>query len=157
MTRIILISLFTFFSLVSHAQSQEDIPDSYTILMDWLTENSNAYSGILNDRQTWVVSYDGFQITDEYYWDNQLKVRVQFDIRDIAKASNEIRFYHSVALYPKTGNTDDINVIRFEEGVPEQLDGDYYNLMIDPAIKKETHKKVLEVLKIVQSTKDTNP
>lgn len=118
--------------------------------MDWLTENSNAYSGILNDRQTWVVSYNDYQITDEYYWDNELRVRIQFDIRDINQAKNEIRFYHSVALYPEPGNTTDIQVTRFEDGVPEQIEGDYYNLMMDPAIKKEAHKKMLEVLEILK-------
>lgn len=118
--------------------------------MDWLTENSNAYSGILNDRQTWLVTYDGFQVTDEYYWDNQLKVRIQFDIRDIQQAKNEIRFYHSVALYPQSGNTTDIQVIRFEDGVPEEIEGDYYNMMIDPTIKKEAHKKMLEVLELAK-------
>ncbi len=150
MTRIILVSLLSISSIFSQAQSTEEIPESYTVLMDWLTENSNAYSGILNDRQTWVVSYDGYQITDEYYWDNQLKVRIQFDIRDISKATNEVRFYHSVALYPDPGNLEDISVTRFDDGVPEQLEGDYYNLMIDPSIKKEAHKKVLEVLEIAK-------
>ena len=104
----------------------------------------------MNDRQTWVVTYDGYQVTDEYYWDNQLRVRVQFDIRKIEKATNEIRFFHSIALYPQEGNTTDIQVTRFEDGVPEELEGDYYNLMIDPEIKKEAYRKLLEVLEIIE-------
>jgi len=150
--KIILISFLSLFVTFSNAQSVEEVPQSYIELIDWLTENSNAYSGLLNERQTWVVSYDGYMITDEYYWDNRLKVRVQFDIRDIAKATNEIRFYHSVALYPESGNTTDIQVTRFEEGVPNQLEGDYYNLMIDPAIKKEAHKKMVKALEIAKAT-----
>jgi len=154
LNRILLISLLSIFAIVCSAQVDKQIPESYTNAMDWLTENSNAYSGILNEKQTWVVSYDGFEVTDEYYWNNELRVRVQYDIRNIDKATNETRFQNSVALYPKPGNTTDISVTRFDDGVPQSIEGDYYNLMIDPAIKTKAHQKMLEVLETIQVLKE---
>jgi len=34
--------------------------------MDEIIQMSNDYSGVLNPRQTWEVSYEGCQVTDQY-------------------------------------------------------------------------------------------
>lgn len=153
--------LFIFLTgMVSQAAAYQVIPNpstdkspssEYLELIEWLTKQSNDYSGILNDRQTWIVSHDGYQIKEEYYWDNQLTVVIEFDIRNIEKANSELRFYHSIVLYPKDGDPGHFQVTRYDDGLPSKVEAEYYNLMIDPTIKKEVYKKMLKAIEVVNS------
>ncbi len=128
-------------------QTAENPPaKEYLNLMEWLTLQSNSYSGILNERQTWIVSYDEFQIKEEYYWDNQLTVVIEFDIRNIEKVRSELRFFHSISLYPKEGDATHFKVTRYDEGIGTEVEAEYYNLLIDPTIKKEVYQKMQKAL-----------
>lgn len=120
----------------------------YLELMEWITLQSNSYSGILNERQTWIVSYDEFQIKEEYYWDNQLTVVIEFDIRNIEKVRSELRFFHSISLYPKDGDPNHFQVTRYDDGIGNQVEAEYYNLLIDPTIKKEVYQKMQQALEL---------
>lgn len=124
----------------------------YLETMEWLVLQSNNYSGVLNERQTWVVSFNDYIIKEEYYWDGELTVVIEFDIRKIDKAQNELRFFNSICLYPSQEDESPFDVTRIEEGMPNKIEAEYYNLMIDPTQKKEVLEKVRTVLRLSQET-----
>lgn len=111
-------------------------PGNVETLMDELCQLSNDYSGVLNPRQTWRVSYEGCQIRDEYYFDDELTLVVKINLANMDTVRVEERFVNSIAVYPKDDNARYIDAIRYEKGVAQKItDGVYYNLMLVPDLK----------------------
>ena len=122
----------------------------YNSLMDWLVMQSNDYSGVLNPRQTWILSYEGYQVKEEYFWDGEPEITIEFDIRNIAKAQIEKRFENSIALYPKDGNNEHLKVERIEDGEVKTIESEYYNWMVQPELKAEVLERMERLLEIVR-------
>ena len=127
----------------------EAIDKNYEEAMDWLIKQSNEYSGVLNPRQTWILSYDGYLVKEEYFWDGEPTLTAEFDIRNISKAKVEERFTNSIALYPKDGKSEHFKVIRTEEGEREEVESEYFNWMVFPEMKKETLERMNTVLELL--------
>ena len=116
----------------------------YQNLMDKICQYSNDYSGVYNSRQTWTVSYEGCTLTDRYYFDDELTVKIELDLANMEKADVEKRFYHAIVVYPTDQNPEYLDVTRYEDGKAEKItDGIYYNLMV-PADDKWEMKKMME-------------
>ena len=130
--------------------AKEAIVKEYQAAMDWLIKQSNDYSGVLNPRQTWSISYEGYQVKEEYFWDGETTIITEFDIRNISKAKIEERFTNSVALYPKEGKTEFFKVQRFEEGESQEIESEYYNWMVFPKMKGEALERLETVLELVK-------
>lgn len=115
----------------------------YRSLMDKICQHSNDYSGVYNSRQTWTVSYEGCILTDRYYFNDELTVKIELDLANMEKADVEKRFYHAIVVYPTNRNPEYLDVTRYEDGNAEKItDGIYYNLMI-PADDKWEIKKMM--------------
>ncbi len=116
----------------------------YQNLMDKICQHSNDYSGMYNSRQTWTVSYEACTLTDRYYFDGELTVKIELDLANMEKAGVEKRFYHAIVVYPTNRNPEYLNVTRYEDGEAKKItDGIYYNLMV-PADDKWNVKKMME-------------
>jgi len=143
--------LFSFlFSIIitqlSHAQSND-----YEQLMDEITQLPNDYSGILNSRQTWEVSYEGCQVTDQYFFDDELTLIVKIDLANMETVKVEERFSNSIVLYPKEDNADYIEATRYENGRAEKItDGVYYNLMVMPDMREKVQEMMEQAIDFCQ-------
>lgn len=137
--------VFLFLFYTSNASSQSI---DYEELMSEITQMSNDYSGVLNSRQTWEVSYDKCELTDRYYFDNELTLVVKIDLANMDTVKVEERFMNSIALYPKDKNADYLDVIRYENGRAEKIiDGVYYNLMVVPDLREKARRKMQQAIK----------
>ncbi len=126
------------------------VGDTYEELMDWLILQSNDYSGVLNPRQTWILSYDGYEVKEEYFWDGEPEITIIFDIRNIEKAKIEQRFTNSIALYPKEGKTEYFDIKRLEDGEIKDIEGEYYNWMVEPNMKEMVLERMEKVMLLVK-------
>ena len=119
----------------------------YERLMDEITQISNDYSGVLNQRQTWEVSYEGCEVTDQYFFDDELTLVVKIDLANMDTVKVEERFSNSIALYPKDDNADYLEVMRYENGRAEKItDGVYYNLMVMPDMREKVRKMMMQAI-----------
>lgn len=141
----LLVFVVLFLLCVQSAFSQSS---DYEKLMSEITQMSNDYSGVLNSRQTWEVSYDKCELTDRYYFDNELTLVVKIDLANMDTVKVEERFMNSIALYPKDENADYLDVIRYENGRAEKIiDGVYYNLMVVPDLREKARRKMQQAIK----------
>jgi len=142
------LALFIFFSLFS-LESVFSQSIDYEKVMNEITQMSNDYSGVLNTRQTWQVSYEGCELTDRYYFDNELTLVVNIDLANMDMVKVEERFINSIALYPKDENVDYLDVIRYENGRAEKIvDGVYYNLMVVPDLREKARRKMQQAIEL---------
>jgi len=125
--------------------------NGYEQLMDEITQISNDYSGVLNSRQTWEVSYEGCQVTDQYFFDDELTLIVKIDLANMETVKVEERFSNSIALYPKDDNAEYIEAIRYENGRAEKIvDGVYYNLMVMSDMREKAKEMMEQAVLICQ-------
>jgi len=140
----LLVFVALFLLCVQSAFSQSS---DYEKLMSEITQMSNDYSGVLNTRQTWAVSYEKCELTDQYYFDNELTLVVKIDLQNMDTVKVEERFMNSIALYPKDENADYLDVIRYENGRAKKIvDGVYYNLMVVPDLREKARRKMQQVI-----------
>lgn len=140
------LALFVFFSLHS-LQSVFSQSIDYEDIMSEVTQMSNDYSGVLNTRQTWQVSYEECKLTDQYYFDNELTLVIKIDLANMDTVKVEERFTNSIALYPKDENADYLDVIRYENGRAKKIvDGVYYNLMVVPDLREKARRKMEQAI-----------
>jgi len=137
---------FIIITQISFAQSND-----YERLMDEIVQMSNDYSGLLNPRQTWEVSYEACQVTDQYFFDNELTLSVKIDLTNMEMVKVEERFSNSIALYPKDDNVEYIEATRYENGKAKKItDGVYYNLMVMPNMREKAQEMMQQVVLICQ-------
>jgi len=142
------LAVFVVFFLLC-VQSAFSQSADYEELMDEITQMSNDYSGVLNSRQTWEVSYEGCELTDRYFFDDELTLMVKINLADMDTVRVEERFDNSIALYPKDENTDYLDVTRYENGRIEKIvDGIYYNLMLVPDLRREARHKMQQAIEL---------
>ena len=123
----------------------------YERLMDEIIQISNDYSGILNTRQTWEVSYEDCKVTDQYFFDDELTLIVKIDLANMETVKVEERFSNSIALYPKEDNADYIEATRYENGRAEKtVDGVYYNLMVMPDMREKVREMMNQAIDFCQ-------
>jgi len=123
----------------------------YERLMDEIIQISNDYSGVLNTRQTWEVSYEGCKVTDQYFFDDELTLIVKIDLANMETVKVEERFSNSIALYPKEDNAEYIEAMRYENGKAEKItDGVYYNLMVMPDMREKVQEMMMQAIDFCQ-------
>ncbi len=143
--------LFSFLFSVITAQIAFTQSNDYERLMNEITQISNDYSGVLNSRQTWEVSYEGCEVTDQYFFDDELTLVVKIDLADMETAKVEERFSNSIALYPKEDNADYIEAMRYENGRAEKIiDGVYYNLMVMSDMREKVREMMEQAIDFCQ-------
>ena len=139
--------LVLFFCSTITAQITFAQSNDYEQLMNEITQISNDYSGILNSRQTWEVSYEGCEVTDQYFFDDELILILKINLANIETVKVEERFSNSIALYPKENNADYIEAIRYENGQAEKItDGVYYNLMVMPDMREKVQEMMQQAI-----------
>jgi len=139
---IFLFIVLMMWSSVGFTQSSD-----YETLMNELCQISNDYSGVLNTRQTWQVSYEGCEMTDKYYFDKELTLVVKTNLANIDTVKVEARFTNSIALYPKDDNSEYIEAIRYENNKAEKIvDGVYYNLMLVPEMREKAQEMMQDAI-----------
>jgi len=142
------LAAFAVFSLF-YLQSAFSQSVDYEEIMSEITQMSNDYSGVLNSRQTWEVSYEKCKLTDRYYFDDELTLVVKIDLANMDTVKVEERFINSIALYPKDENADYLDVIRYENGRAEKIiDGVYYNLMVVSDLREEARYKMQQAIEL---------
>ncbi len=141
--RTIVISLLLMMTLTFvFAQSTDN-----EVLMNELCQLSNDYSGVLNPRQTWRMSYENCHITDQYYFDDELTLVVKINLASMDTVRVEKRFMNSIAVYPKGNNPEYIDATRYENGTSKKItDGVYYNLMIVPDLKEKARAMMQQAI-----------
>lgn len=129
-------------STFAFTQSADD-----EVLMNELCQLSNDYSGVLNSRQTWRVSYEACHITDEYYFDDELTLVVKINLANMDTVRVEERFTNSIAVYPEDNNPEYIDATRYENGTSKKItDGIYYNLMLTPDLKEKARTMMQQAI-----------
>jgi len=143
--------LFSFLFSIIIAQFTFAQSNDYEQLMSEITQLSNDYSGVLNPRQTWEVSYEGCEVTDQYFFDNELTLIVKIDLANMDTVKVEKRFSNSIALYPKENNADYIEATRYENGRAEKItDGVYYNLSVMPDMREKAKEMMQQAVDFCQ-------
>ncbi len=143
--------MFSFLFFIIMAQFTFAQSNDYEQLMNEITQISNDYSGVLNPRQTWEVSYEGCAVTDQYFFDNELTLSVKIDLANMETVKVEERFSNSIALYPKEDNADYIKATRYENGRAEKIvDGVYYNLMVMPDMREKVQEMIEQAIDFCQ-------
>ena len=123
----------------------------YERLMGEIIQISNDYSGVLNTRQTWEVSYEDCTVTDQYFFDDELTLIVKIDLTNMETVKVEERFSNSIALYPKEDNAEYIEAMRYENGKAEKItDGVYYNLMVMPDMREKVQEMMNQAIDFCQ-------
>jgi len=139
--------LFLFFCPIITAQISFAQSNDYEQIMNEITQISNDYSGVLNTRQTWQVSYEGCTVTDQYFFDDELTLTVKIDLKNMDTAKVEERFTNSIAIYPKDKNAEYIEAMRYENGRAEKItDGVYYNLMLMPDMREKASEMMQQAI-----------
>lgn len=143
--------LFSFLFFLIIAQFIFAQSNDYEQLMNEITQISNDYSGVLNTRQTWEVSYEGCEVTDQYFFDDELTLTVKIDLKNMETVKMEGRFTNSIALYPKDKNVEYIEATRYENGKAEKItDGVYYNLMVMPDMREKVRAMMMQAIVFCQ-------
>jgi len=143
--------LFLFFCSIITAQISFAQSNDYELIMGEIIQISNDYSGVLNTRQTWEVSYEGCTVTDQYFFDDELTLIVKIDLKNMETVKVEERFSNSIALYPKEDNADYIEATRYENGrVEKTVDGVYYNLMVMPDMREKVREMMMQAIDFCQ-------
>ncbi len=140
---------FLFFIIITQLSFAQN--NDYEQLMNEITQISNDYSGVLNPRQTWKVSYESCEVSDQYFFDNELTLIVKIDLANMETVKVEERFSNSIALYPKEDNADYIEATRYENGRAEKItDGVYYNLMVMPDMREKVREMMEQAIDFCQ-------
>mgnify|MGYP000023110759 FL=1 len=143
--------LFLFFCSIITAQISFAQSNDYELIMGEIIQISNDYSGVLNTRQTWEVSYEGCTVTDQYFFDDELTLIVKIDLKNMDAVKVEERFANSISIYPKDKSADYIEATRYENGQAEKItDGVYYNLMLMPDMREKVREMMEQAILICQ-------